>query len=129
MRKRFPCGHVGKGQYCHFCDDRRKAREKEWLARKAEKDAVAQAIDVGLDMSGIPEQVAMKAAGIVRSIKSGTSYTEFRGKRLVEWDRNMIAVPVGWSHRLLCRDEGGRVVPVEVMSHEEYNGRISCARR
>jgi hypothetical protein len=129
MRKRFPCGHVGKGQYCHFCKDRQDAYERERLAKRAEKEAVARAIDVGVDMSGLPVPVAMKAADIIRRVKSGTSYVDLHGKRLTAWDRNMISIPVGWSHRVMCKDVDGKCVPVEVMSHEQYNGRISLARR
>jgi hypothetical protein len=129
MKKQFPCGHIGKGQYCHLCKERDDAYEQKRAEKRAEKQAVEQAIDVGVNMEGIPVPVAMKAADIIRKLQAGTPYMMLHGKRLAEWDRNIISVPVGWSHRIICNDVSGKCVPVEVLSHEKYNGRLSLARR
>jgi len=129
MRKRFPCGHYGKGQYCHFCEQAREKREAKSEERAARRRAFQQAVDVGLDLSNIPPAVAVKAAGIVRRLRSGSTYHEFNGKRLVRWDRSIISIPVGWSYRLMCRDVGNTIIPTQLISHETYNGIISEARR
>jgi hypothetical protein len=34
---------------------------------------------------------------------------------------DVIRIPVTGRYRLLCRDDGEQVVPVKVISHEDYN--------
>ena len=129
MKKKFPCGHVGKGQYCHRCKAKDDAVEQKKKEREAKVNALKNDLDVGVDLSGLPEQVAKKAAQIIRKLNSGVSYTDLHGKRLTAWDHNIISIQLGSSYRILCKDDGGNVTPVEVLSHEQYNGRISLARR
>jgi len=129
MKKKFSCGHIGKGQYCHLCKARDDAYEQQRVVKRAEKQAIAEATDVGIDMVRIPVPVALKAADIVRKLKSGTTYLAVHGKRLTSWDHNMISIPVGMSYRVMCKEVEGAVIPIEVLSHEQYNGRISLARR
>ena len=129
MKKTFPCGHTGLGQYCHRCKARDDAYEKHREVKRAERAMLADATNVGVDMSGLPKHVAMKAADMIRKLKDGASYTDFHGKRLLEWGRNMISIPMGWSYRILCRDSGDGVAPIAVLSHEQYNIEISKAKR
>lgn len=35
--------------------------------------------------------------------------------------RDVIRIPVTRRYRLLCRDDGDQIVPVKVISHEDYN--------
>ena len=34
-KKPFPCGHVGKGQYCHTCEQEDRAREQRQSERRS----------------------------------------------------------------------------------------------
>lgn len=121
MRKTFPCGHTGKGQYCHRCRNKEIAlarkvavravrKSREWLAEET----------VGVDLSGIPLYVAEKAAEVMQGISTGVAYTKYRGKRLYD-NRTVISIPLGWSYRMLCRDTGGALRALCVLSHEDYN--------
>lgn len=62
-----------------------------------------------------------KARDILRRLAEGEAYTSLGGKRW-ESDRNIVSVPVGRGHRLVLRDEGGRLRPLACMTHEAYNG-------
>ena len=62
-----------------------------------------------------------KARDILRRLAAGEPYTSLGGKRW-ESDRNIVSVPVGRGHRLVLRDEGGRLRPLACMTHEAYNG-------
>ena len=129
VKKTFPCGHIGKGQYCHRCHERDVLYEREREIKRKEKAELAAEINVGVDMSSIPSKVARKAADMIRKIDAGTPYTMFHGKRLTDWDRSVISVPVGWSHRMMLKEEGGKYKVTAVLSHEEYNTRTSKAFR
>jgi hypothetical protein len=123
MKKRFPCGHVGKGQYCHLCKDRADARDRDRAEREARRHKFERETDVGLDMDRLPVSVALKASGIIKKLKSGIPYMQMHGHRLVQC-RDIVSIPVGWSHRIVCREVAGDIVPFDVLSHEQYNGLI-----
>jgi hypothetical protein len=121
MRKTFPCGHVGKGQYCHRCRNKEIAQARKVAARVIRRDRESLAEEtVGVDLSGVPLKVSEKAAEVIRGIQSGTDYTRYHGKRLYD-NRTVISIPLGWSYRMLCRDTGDSLVALSVMSHEDYN--------
>jgi len=63
----------------------------------------------------------LKARELLRRLAAGESYMSLGGKRW-ESDRNIVSVPVGRGHRLVLRDEGGRLRPLACMTHEAYNG-------
>jgi len=123
MRKEFPCGHVGKGSYCHRC-----RQKQEWVAaqkalrlnRVTQLQQARSVPGLNVDMSKLPQYVAEKAAEILKAILAGETYMKFHGKRLAD-DRNVISVPVGCFYRILLRDDAGKAVPMQVLSHEEYN--------
>jgi hypothetical protein len=57
---------------------------------------------------------------LVERLESGVPYWTLHGKR-VAWDRRLISIPIGRKWRLLAVDQGGRIVPREVLSHARYN--------
>ena len=133
MRREFPCGHVGKGAFCHRCRQAEceKAKKKAVIdAQKAVRAArvaelnTAKAIP-GVEMDKIPQKIAEKAAGIVRAIQSGVSYMQFRGKRLYD-DRSVITVPVGLFYRIIMREIDGSMRPLSVLSHGDYNNALQA---
>jgi hypothetical protein len=83
VKKRFPCGHLGKGQFCHGCaqdqhaDEVRPDDSAEARAWKATFEA-----DV-IDLHAIRQYRLMeKARVIIAAMTAGAAHTEFRGKRL-----------------------------------------------
>lgn len=129
-RRGFPCGHQGKGQYCHRCQQAAAsaARQKQDSAaqqaqRQAERLAwEASFADDPIDLRdlGTRERV-LKARELLRRLAAGEPYAGLGGKRW-ESERSIISVPVGRGHRLVLRDEGGRLRPLACMTHEAYNG-------
>jgi hypothetical protein len=119
-RKRFKCGHRGFGRFCHCCADRERIRklrkdEQQRPHQKTEKDTIG--------LHKLPKAIAHKAHEILEKITHGTEYWRLGGKRLIG-ERSLIRVPVGYRYRILCREEGDRVVPLKVVSHEAYNSLV-----
>lgn len=62
----------------------------------------------------------------MRDLNAGKAYQDFKGKRLVTMgQREVISVPIGRRYRLICRDSNGCLEFIEVITHEEYNNRLS----
>ncbi|HEY0137616.1 MAG TPA: hypothetical protein VGB85_26205 [Nannocystis sp.] len=129
-RRTFACGHQGKGQFCHRCkqtEAQAAAQQHETAAQRAahqrEREAweasfAADPIDLR-DLQG--RERVQKAREILRRLAAGEPYTSLGGKRW-ESDRNIVSVPVGRGHRLVLRDEQGKLRPLACMTHEAYNG-------
>jgi len=122
MKKTFPCGHKGKGQFCHRCHQKELAQAKKDAIRskrvlrfdEAEKKA-------GLDLSKVPLKVAEHAAQVIQEIRSGKM--PHKSKRLSD-NKSLISVPLRLQYRLLVKDTGDAFQPMSVMTHEEYNKTI-----
>jgi hypothetical protein len=129
-RRGFPCGHQGKGQYCHRCQQAAASAARheqdsatELARRQAERlawEASFAADPIDLRDLQTRERV-LKARDLLRRLAAGEPYTGLGGKRW-ESERSIISVPVGRGHRLVLRDEGGRLRPLACMTHEAYNG-------
>lgn len=129
-RRGFPCGHQGKGQYCHRC-----RQEAEHTSRRAQDSASQlaqrQAERLAWEATFVADPIdlrdlqtrerVLKARDLLRRLAAGEPYTALGGKRW-ESERSIISVPVGRGHRLVLRDEGGRLRPLACMTHEAYNG-------
>jgi len=129
-RKRFPCGHLGKGKYCHACRAAEIAAEKaaESKATDKKKKALSEAASrlraMGVTgYEGKPAGVVSRAADLAAGVLDGRMFGELRARRLVD-KRHVVAIPVGRNHRLLCIDAGDAILPKELLTHEAYNGRI-----
>lgn len=128
-KKTFPCGHTGKGQYCHRCaqeqaatQDQRQQRQQRAARRAAEKEAWRRTFAADpVDLRGLPSRtLVLKARQILDHVAQSGDYTAFRGKRLGH-DRTIISVPLGRDHRILFRDGEAGPQPMEVMTHQQYN--------
>lgn len=123
-KRRFPCGHVGRGQYCHRCAQEKQAREQARAARQAWAERLAAA---PVALESVPRHVAEKVLQIIAELEQGKRYQDFKGKRLaLMGQRDVISIPVGWSHRLICREGEAGLEYVEVISHETYNKRLAA---
>lgn len=136
MKKTFPCGHKGKGAYCHRCADEMKARERaqaanDYLAQKRQESRatrVAQKhLDV-IDLSALDHLPALQesARRIIQGIRDGQDYRTFQGKLLVCIGRQVISIPVGRKYRLLLNAATRQ--PLKLCSHENYNNITSSGK-
>jgi hypothetical protein len=148
-RQRFACGHRGFGQWCHCCatNDSRRVRaiasthgsvcpfpairsrqsdashspKRRVQAVTWDKQAWNQSFATdAIDLRRLPRAIVLKARGILAALAQGTGYWQLKGKRL-RGDRTLVRIPVSYRYRLLCRMEGDRLMPLKVLSHEDYN--------
>jgi hypothetical protein len=130
-KKTFPCGHSGKGRFCHRCHVAKAAQTPESDSGsseaddnpKAEKEAWRETFeDDPIPLSHLPNRgLVMRARVILAEIDKGAPWHQFNGKRL-QHDRNVVSIPLGRRYRILFRTDDGAPKPVEVLSHEAYNG-------
>jgi|DewCreStandDraft_4_1066084.scaffolds.fasta_scaffold255670_2 hypothetical protein len=69
---------------------------------------------------GLPEHIKCKAVSIIQALENGMHFQKLGGKRM-EFDRNLISIPVGFSYRMVARDDDGNIVIHHLVSHEQYN--------
>ncbi|MBC8508192.1 MAG: hypothetical protein H8D34_25305 [Chloroflexi bacterium] len=69
----------------------------------------------------VPRRVLKKARRIICRLDEGHSYWKLRGKRM-NYDRDVISIPVGRRWRILASWQDGEAVPQAILSHERYNG-------
>ena len=122
-KKTFPCGHKGKGQYCHRCEQNEVAKK----VRQKKEDMWNERLRLSpVEITHLPRKVAEKVMNVIDGLLDGRSYHEFNGKRLVTMgQREVIRIPIGWNYRLICRANSGGMEFVEVITHEEYHNRLS----
>lgn len=120
-KRRFACGHRGYGRYCHRCADRVAKKQKRFSQRRQRQEQwQALFADDAIELSHLPNTIVKKARTVLSALQQGSNYWQLSGKRL-EMMRNVIRIPVTRRYRLLCQDDGDQIVPVKVISHEDYN--------
>jgi hypothetical protein len=120
-KKLFPCGHSGKGQYCHRCKQDESVRADLASLRQNRTDWKQLFLDDVVDLRPLThKRLVTKARAILLGIRQGHTHREYQGKRL-RYDRNIVSIPVNHDYRLLLHFEGKQLVPHKLMSHEEYN--------
>jgi hypothetical protein len=62
----------------------------------------------GILTHNAPTAILLKARSIISRLEAGTPYWQLRGKRL-QWNRQVISIPVGRSWRILAKEAGSRV--------------------
>ncbi|MFO7567274.1 MAG: hypothetical protein R6X02_31810 [Enhygromyxa sp.] len=135
-KKTFPCGHSGKGRFCHRCQAAKNEQAKSVSEGKsngksrggedpvkADKEAWRETFEADpIPLSHLPNRNLVKRARMILSeIDKGAPWHQFNGKRL-QHDRNVVSIPLGRRYRILFRTDDGAPKPVEVLSHEAYNG-------
>jgi hypothetical protein len=120
-KKRFACGHRGYGRYCHRCAERVARKQKRFSQQRQQREQW-QALFAGdaIELSHLPKSIVKKARTVLSALQQGTHYWQLSGKRL-EMMHDVIRIPVTRRYRLLCQDDGDQIVPVKVISHEDYN--------
>jgi hypothetical protein len=128
-KKRFECGHLGKGRYCHRCYqdriDRQKQLEQEDALRQSKEEWKNEFLmdDIDLKTVGAPQQIVKKARWIIEEISNGISPFQLGGKKLKQC-KGMIRIPVGRNYRLLCRECVSGYKLDSLLTHEQYNVHI-----
>ncbi len=87
---------------------------------KVQWEAAFEADPIELHHLPTPKLV-LRAREILEAMGRGAPWHQFNGKRL-QHDRNVISIPLGRRYRILFRTNEGSPQPVEVLSHEAYNG-------
>ena len=125
MKKTFPCGHKGKGQYCHRCAAKKNTNQqhtKQNRQDKAEKQAWLATFDsdpIDLHPLQLKSRI-LKARKIIAGIANGIPYTQFRGKRM-NYDRHVISIPINRDFRLIYHETATGLELTQVIDHEKYN--------
>lgn len=140
-KQTFPCGHTGKGRFCHRCETEKVDSGAGEAKPKAESDAHSAKDVDKIDLDKIDKEawretfeadpiplrhlpskgLVQRARLILEEIQKGAPWHQFNGKRL-QHDRTIVSVPLGRRYRILFRTDEGAPRPVEVLSHESYNG-------
>lgn len=115
MKKHFPCGHRGKGQWCHRCAAEQAIKDREAAARPDPEQTVPDPVD----MRRLPAHVRQRARVLLDLVSQGRPLRDLGGKWLQGLPR--ASIPIGKRWRILLREDAGQLRPVGVMSHEEYN--------
>ncbi|ALG67010.1 DUF7682 family zinc-binding protein [Beggiatoa leptomitoformis] len=120
-KKTFPCGHKGLGQYCHKCQQSSIEHNNQEAIRHEKQIWEQQFKTDAIDLRKLPHKnLVIKARAILVAIKEGQAYQVFNGKRM-NYDRHIVSVPIDNDYRILFKDDKDGLVPVVVLSHEEYN--------
>ncbi|MBW4470423.1 MAG: hypothetical protein KME45_08440 [Stenomitos rutilans HA7619-LM2] len=93
-------------------DDEQKRQHRQQWQQAFAHDSV--------DLTGLPTHIVLKARKILQELSAGKGYYQFQGKRF-RFDRTLISIPVTYSYRLLCREQKDGLLPLKVLSHEQYN--------
>lgn len=109
--------------FCHRCKQEEEINERRLKRKSAWNEKVKSS---PIDISHLPKKVAEKTLSVIEIISEGKSYHALKGKRLASMrQREVISIPVGWSYRLICIERNGTFDFVEVLSHEDYNNKLS----
>lgn len=142
-RKQFSCGHRGFGKFCHRClpllptvspvsmDEAtasplpipRRSKQRRWQSvepRQAKRQWQASFAHDSIDLTHLPKPIVLKTRRILASLNQGIAPAQLYGKRFM-FDRTLLRIPVTYRYRLLCRWQSGRIIPLQVLTHEAYN--------
>ncbi len=73
-----------------------------------------------IDLRGFPKGIVRKARHVLQRIQAGDSIAELGGKRM-HYDRHVLSIPVGSGYRMICEDQDNRIIPKQLLTHEDYN--------
>lgn len=120
-KKKFPCTHRGYGNYCHRCASKALKKKNQQTARQQQRQQWQSLFEKDpIDLSQLPKQIVKKTRHVLQALNTGIEYWQVSGKRL-NAARNVIRIPITRRYRLICRDDGDELTPLEVLSHEDYN--------
>jgi hypothetical protein len=93
------------------------------MSKRTWKDRMSQS---PVPLEHLPREIAEKALRLTDDLMSGKTYLDFKGKRMLTLNqREVISIPVGRRFRLICRENGNRLDFLEIITHEQYNNRLT----
>ena len=104
MKRNFPCGHSGKGKYCHACAAITTAKEAKMLARQHKRLAkVESAAADPIDLSCVAHlpSVQKEARLVLSKVRDGTHPCALKGKPIRSSNGQVLSVPIGCAYRLM----------------------------
>ncbi len=122
MRQSFPCGHRGRGQYCHRCHQDQSAIQ----AREATRDGRQVLADLlGVAIGQFPERILRRAAAMHRQVLAdGLPALRALGAKKILSADGILSIPIGRRYRLLFAVENDQPRYLELLTHAEYDARI-----
>ena len=141
QRQCLSCGNLGSGQACPHCHpvvqiDESQAPDPQRSTLKAQpqphrvwqatgqhttKQQWQQSFAADpIDLTHLPKPIVIKTRQILAALDQGVAPAQLQGKRF-SFDRTLVRFPVTYRYRLLCRWYAGRIIPLQVLSHEAYN--------
>jgi hypothetical protein len=140
-RKSFDCGHRGFGSYCQQCQQNQQEQYSQPIMSKQslqtqmhtqlepQRKSWKESFDQDpINLAGLPPAVVKKSRKILGALAAGTPYHQLSGSKM-RFDPTLIRIPVGYHYRMLCRQESNQVVPLSVLTHEQYNSIASNTKR
>lgn len=122
MRQSFPCGHRGRGQYCHRCRQEQDTTQAREAVREDRRDLADL---LGVAISEFPERILRRAAAMVRQVLAdGLPALRALGAKKILSADGVLSVPIGHRYRLLFAVEQDRARYLALLSHSDYNARI-----
>ena len=120
MKKKFPCGHVGNGKFCHRCaQEEKRTQEEEERKREHAKNKHDWGERISLSpvrLDHLPIEIAKKSLQVINKLNNGGKYQVVQGKRLVAMGkRHIISIRIGQRYRLICRESQKSLDYVEVI--------------
>ncbi len=122
MRKKtFPCGHKGKGKYCHRCEQENKRSEIEKSSKEADDQwkKLFETDPINLRPL-LRRNLIEKARKIISGIEKGIHYSKYKGK-IMRYNRNVISIPINHDFRLILHRTKNGIIVKDLMDHESYN--------
>ena len=73
----------------------------------------------------LPQHVVDKGLQIVNHLKAGICYTQYKGKRMLKVDRQLVSIKLNDTSRLLYH-----IMTREfyILTHQDYNKFLGCKR-
>lgn len=75
-----------------------------------------------------PRKIADRARAVAEDVRAGATAAQLGARRL-RHDRHVLSVRLGRSWRVMLEERDGRLVPVALMSHEQYSTGKKLGRR
>lgn len=75
--------------------------------------------------SRVPSHIENKGNKIASELKDGANYVDYKGKRLMMVDRNLVSIKLNQTSRLLFNLVSKQF---QILTHSQYNKVIGCKK-
>ena len=127
MRKLFPCGHRGRGRYCHRCRQEQATTQARAAARDVRQDLANR---LGVVVGEFPERILRQAAIITQqALAGGLPALRAIGAKKILSAEGILSVPIGRRYRLLFAVADDVPRYLELLTHKQYDQRLVMLRQ